>query len=278
LLAETRLRAERSIPAEQILFALTQSHREFYLDELSDRPSHRVVQPQNKGTAPPILFSLLSIERADRDAIVAILPCDHHYSDEDLFTDALESAFDAATACPRNVILLGASADCPEVEYGWIELGPPVHEPESELFHVRRFQEKPSIEIAQELLAAGAVWNTFVMVGHVRAFLDMLEATVPDLVVPFCQVPVWAGAEAHLDRSLYQQIHPVDFSRQVLSVAASRLRVLNAGQIGWNDLGDPARVLAVIEQTGCEPRWLQDWRQSRRKPAMAVPPPHWAVA
>lgn len=123
LLEQTRKRAELSIAFEQILFPLTKSHHAFYLQEPGIRPSQRIVQPANKGTAPPILYSLLSIEQHDKDAIVAILPCDHHYSDEQAFTVALDSAFDIAGQRTDSVVLLGAPPQGPEVEYGWIELG-----------------------------------------------------------------------------------------------------------------------------------------------------------
>lgn len=43
-------------------------------EEPGIRPSQRIVQPANKGTAPPILYSLLSIEQHAKEAIVAILP------------------------------------------------------------------------------------------------------------------------------------------------------------------------------------------------------------
>ena len=52
-----------------------------------------VVQPANKDTAPPILHSLLSIAQIDAQAFVAILPCDHHYSDEESFASALDADF-----------------------------------------------------------------------------------------------------------------------------------------------------------------------------------------
>ena len=58
LLEQTRKRAERSIPWEQILFPLTRSHRAFYLQEPGIRPSQRIVQPANKGTAASMTFSL----------------------------------------------------------------------------------------------------------------------------------------------------------------------------------------------------------------------------
>jgi hypothetical protein len=85
---KTRQRANRSISPEQILIPLTRNHQAFYLQETGILPAQRIIQPANKGTAPPILYSLLSIEQKDREAIVAILPSDHHYSDEPLFTVA----------------------------------------------------------------------------------------------------------------------------------------------------------------------------------------------
>jgi hypothetical protein len=68
LLGHTVRRAERSIPAAQTLFALTHAHRDFYSGELDNFRSQRIVQPANKGTPPPILFSALSIARMDENA------------------------------------------------------------------------------------------------------------------------------------------------------------------------------------------------------------------
>ncbi|HEV2200121.1 MAG TPA: sugar phosphate nucleotidyltransferase [Bryobacteraceae bacterium] len=172
LLQDARQRAERSICPDQILYSLTQAHRNYYLRDLGDRPSQRVVQPSNKGTAPAILYTLLHIAQIDPDAIVAILPCDHYYSREDVFTAVLESAFAIAERRPESIVLLGAQPKAPEVEYGWIELGAAVG-PHPGVFHVMGFQEKPPLPTAERLLSSGSLWNTFVMVGHVSAFLDL---------------------------------------------------------------------------------------------------------
>jgi hypothetical protein len=106
LLEEARQRAERSLRTDQILFALTRSHQKHYLRTLAERPSQRIVQPSNKGTAPAILCSLLSIARADSDAIVSILPSDHYYSREDAFTATLGQAFDIAEQRTDSIVLL----------------------------------------------------------------------------------------------------------------------------------------------------------------------------
>lgn len=266
LLEQTRKRTERSIPSERILVPLSRSHRAFYDQERGVRPSQRIVQPANRGTAPPILYSLLSIERNDPDALVAILPCDHHYSDEPGFTATLECAFDIAAERSASVVLVGASPQGPETEYGWIELGSPAGDA---AFHVQGFCEKPPVHIARRLIDRGSLWNTFVMVGHVRSFLEMVNGALNSLVDTFRKSKGWTGAEVHIPDSLYDGIDPVDFSRQVLSVQTHRLLALKLWHAGWSDLGHPERVIAILQAAGHEPWWMKEWRQPQRGVAVA---------
>jgi mannose-1-phosphate guanylyltransferase len=262
LLEQTWRRVEQAIPPEQTLFAVTRAHQDYYLRDLSNRPFQRIVQPCNKGTAPAILYSLLHIARMDREGIVAILPSDHSYSPEANFTATLESAFQIAEVQPQSVVLLGARPNAPEVEYGWIELGEAACSSNPNVLHVTRFQEKPSRQVAARLLRSGALWNTFVMVGHVRAFLDLAEEFLPHLLQVFGSEPVPPshGEDRIADR-LYDRIVPTDFSRQILSPGANRLVALPLGGVEWNDLGDPDRVLSTILASGADlPRWVQRWR------------------
>jgi hypothetical protein len=97
-------------PAETVLPSPRRMH-------FASHPSHRIVQPCNRGTAPAILYSLVHIARIDQNAIVAILPSDHYYSDESAFTEALESAFTMSAVRSQSAILLGAQPNFAEVEY-----------------------------------------------------------------------------------------------------------------------------------------------------------------
>jgi mannose-1-phosphate guanylyltransferase len=71
-----------------------------------------------------------------------------------------------------SVVLLGAEANQAETEYGWIEVGE-TNGGHSGLFRVEGFKEKPALTLAQALLRRNCLWNTFVMVGHVGAFMEM---------------------------------------------------------------------------------------------------------
>lgn len=261
LFQETRKRAERSICAGRILYSLTQTHREYYYHDLSNRRDQAVVQPCNKGTAPAIISALLHIHRLDRNAVVAILPSDHYYSREDVFTAALEQAFAVAEMRPDSIVLLGAPPKAAEVEYGWLDLGDSVRA-HPDVFRVNAFLEKPALWMAERLLLRGSLWNTFVMVGRISAFLDAGRESVPDLVQALAAwISPKVEGETQIPGWLYDRIATVDFSKQVLSPVVRRLVTLRLAEVDWNDLGDPGRVLATLsESTGNLPDWAARWR------------------
>ena len=263
LLERTLQRSERSIPREHLLVSLSLRQRQWYLREEGLLPSQRVVQPENRGTAPAILHSLFSLACLDAEALVAILPSDHYYSDEQSFASALESAFETAALQKNSVVLLGARPDYPEVEYGWIEPGFSVGPIGGELFRVRSFYEKPAVDLARSLLDRGSLWNTFVMVGHVRAYLQIVRAVLPDLFQMLASAPMWAGKEMHIEGSLYERIPSASFSGRVLSSNPERLMVLRMNDVGWTDLGDPGRAYMAARKNGYEPRWVKDWGKAK---------------
>jgi mannose-1-phosphate guanylyltransferase len=157
LLEQTRRRAELTVPPAQVMFALTRSHEDFYDSLLADvRAQQLVVQPKNVGTAAAILYSLLRLSHLDPESMVVILPSDHYISDDETFMTYVESAFELVQLREDLVVLLGIKPERAETEYGWIE---PVSShlagnPDG-LSWVRRFWEKPTWEVAHNLMHQG---------------------------------------------------------------------------------------------------------------------------
>jgi hypothetical protein len=87
------------------------------------------------------------------------------------------------------------------------------------------------------------------MVGHINAFLAIIQSAVPDLFRKFAEARVWRRNGVAIEDSLYENMSPVDFSRQVLAVEAKRLLVLRMSDVGWSDLCKPAGLLSVLHQT-----------------------------
>lgn len=259
LLAHTQQRISGIIDPDRVLFVLTKKHERFYQKELAYVPAiQKIVQPHNQGTLPAILWSLLYLFRGDEGALVAFFPSDHYFANEDAFIATVEDAFNYVGQERGAVILLGAGAERPETGYGWIEPGSPAaSELPGSFVPVRRFWEKPSLEIAGELLKQGCLWNTFVMVGSVGAFLGMIRQTAPVLFKTFKAVLLGSEFESEEQKmhSVYAGLDPTDFSRKVLALSTDSLLVANCGEVGWSDLGEPRRFIAALTRNGVENPW-----------------------
>ena len=225
LLSQTRRRIEKYIPAGRTMFVLTRSHEPFYREELVGVPSTRmVVQPCNRGTLPATLWTLMRLSRLDPQAVVAFFPSDHYYSKEASFMAGVMMACEAAEAGSPFIILLTVPAVRAETGFGWIETEEALSGVGVTLLsRVRTFLEKPSPSHAADLLKRGCVWNTFVMVGRVQAFLETIASAAPGLHSLFASVE--PGGEEEAIEALYQTIGTVDFSMKVLSSSADRLAV-----------------------------------------------------
>jgi mannose-1-phosphate guanylyltransferase len=252
LLTQTRLRLSRAIAKERTLFSVVREHERFYARDLADvSPSRMAVQPSNKGTTIAIISSLhrlLEITPPDEDPIVGFFPTDHYYANEERFVAAVRLAFEVCQRRPESLLLLGAEAQSPEVEYGWIEPTASLTFVANSLFRVNRFWEKPSLHVAQMLLARSCLWNTFVLIGRAKMFLDMLTFAAPGLLAAFETLGRHDGAKTLDD--VYATIPSGDFSHEVLSVCTEWLSVLRLGNVGWSDLGTPERVASVTRGMG----------------------------
>lgn len=251
LLDQTQRRVIGLLGPMRTLTVVTRTHETFYEDQLKGWPRDLLlVQPDNKGTAPAILLSLLKISQLSPEAVLAFFPSDHYFNDEERFMSQVEVAFELIEAQTSGITLLGISPTKSEVQYGWIE---PVissrQQCEQILLPVRRFWEKPSRVIAERLMRGGALWNSFVMVGHVKAFLEIIFSTLPELFCAFSatQKVLGSSAEEQVLRKLYDQIVSTNFSREVLARRPTDLSVFKLNHVGWTDLGEPRRVVATIK-------------------------------
>jgi mannose-1-phosphate guanylyltransferase len=253
----TRQRAQALIPATKTVVAVVESHERYYRRLLSDLPAaHVIVQPENRGTAPAILYGLLRLASLGATGPIAVLPSDHHVSDPDRFMAHVEAAFRAVVARPDLVVLLGVKARSLELEYGWIEPDEPIPGRWSETFYrVRRFWEKPRLALGAELLARGCFWNSFVMVAQPIVLATLIRRELPSLVERFLTLRTRLAQPGVSDRvrQLYTRMATADFSRQILASRPPNLAVLPVTGVEWSDLNHPERASRALAQTGLEP-------------------------
>jgi mannose-1-phosphate guanylyltransferase len=254
LLGQTRERLRPVFRRDRELFVVARAHEQFYREDLSDVDDSRIlVQPRNRGTGVAVTLALLRILQHDEDSVVAFFPCDHHYSDDKAFALTVQAATVYARQYPESIILLGAEARYPEVEYGWIEPGQSMlGAPGVSLSRVNQFWEKPSLPEASALLVRGCLWNTLVIVGRAEALFQLVYTQIPDVVGCIAKALVCN----HPDFG-YEGVRAVDFSHDVLAHQPHRLLVVHDQTSGWADLGNPTRVIDMLARNGIKPPWTR---------------------
>jgi mannose-1-phosphate guanylyltransferase len=262
LLDQTQHRVWRLVRPKQTLLVVTKKHERFFADQVArGRSSRLLIQPCNQGTAPAILYSLMRLRELDPRAVVGIFPSDHHFADNDDFIAHVDSAFEVTESRSDLVVLLGIAPIGPEVEYGWIEPGAALATcPSGMICQVNRFWEKPSLTLASALMERGCLWNSFVMVGRVDAFLSLIRCALPSLLQSFEAISPTvtpAAPEAAL-LDVYTSMTSINFSEEVLAANPSGLAVLCGGNLGWSDLGETRRVLSLLGGTGVEMECVMD--------------------
>jgi len=260
LLERTFERVERLIDPERVFTITTQTHLTFpeAKAQLDARfPGTVIVQPDNKETAPGVLLPLLHIEARFGDSAVALFPSDHHIEGEGLFMGYVDLALRIVDRYPSRVVLLGATPDAPESEYGYLVPGPSArHTKLPGLRRVAAFIEKPNRDRAGELIAHGALWNTMVMTFRVRHLLAQAERILPDVSRAFARIRGAIGTpreDAVVD-AVYSELPAINFSRTLLQALpaqrSSSLLVLPMRGVSWSDCGSEQRITTLLERTG----------------------------
>jgi mannose-1-phosphate guanylyltransferase len=247
LLHEAMGRALTLVPRERLAVIVAAQHDRWWRQALRSHPARNtIVQPRNRGTANGILLPLLAILRRDPLARIAFLPSDHFVRDETTLSATLKSAVAHLRGRSGEIVLLGISPDEADPELGYIVPG---GHSSGGAAPVGRFVEKPDAPVAQSLIAAGAVWNSFIFVADGNLLLSLFRRRFPEIVDDMETALARdgdVGGEALA--ALYTRLRDVDFSRHVLQGAEQTLRVLAVPPCGWSDLGTPRRVAATINR------------------------------
>ena len=253
MLEHTLARVERLIPRQRILVVVSQHHQAEVTQHLAHWPAENVIyQPANRDTAPGILLPLTHISQRDPFATVTVFPSDHFVLKEAPFLAAVERAVAEVQHFPRQLILLGALPDQAEGDYGWIEPARPESSRDSR--SVLRFVEKPSRAEAGELMARGALWNTFVFAARAPTLWAMVRQTAPDLADAFARIGhilrLRSVDALCFTEHAYARMRAVNFSSGVCEPLVSWLRVLPLPDVGWSDWGTAERIVAALHHVG----------------------------
>jgi mannose-1-phosphate guanylyltransferase len=253
MLQQTMSRAARVTPEDRTVVVVANHQSALAFEQLMPFPACRLVrQPRNVGTLAGLLLPLAHVLHADPRAPVIVYPADHHFRRIAPFVEAVRGALDAVRHAPAHVVLVGASADRPATDLGWIMPGHALAHGEG-LRAVECFVEKPPASAAARLYETGALWNTLVIAMDGAAFWEDALRSWPALAPPFRRylASIGTAREADVRQETYDELPTLDLSRDFLA-KRSGLGVVELTNAGWSDCGTPERLFETLKHCGTD--------------------------
>ena len=246
MLQATVARVEQVVPRERIVVVVGPTHIALAREQLEAFDGITLlIQPASLGTAVAILYGIAWIRAHDHTGDVLVFPSDHYVADDHGFLNAARAATSASRKLDR-IVLVGTAPDAPDPDYGWIVPGAAIA---PGLRAVGRFVEKPDRELAACLQRDGGLWNTFVFAAPIAPLDHLARAHLPVHAERFA---AWASGGGSI-RDAFDGLASADFSRELLQ-QTTELAVVAMSDVGWNDWGTPARVLASLRGKPIETR------------------------
>ena len=148
-------------------------------------PQAIILEPCARGTAPALTLAALYAlaQNQSKDALLLVLPADHHIADPESFRLAVGAA--AALAAQGRLLTFGITPTAPETGYGYIERGDALPEktPGGAAFSLKRFVEKPDLAAAESMLARGGYyWNSGMFLLSAESWCAELEKYNPAML------------------------------------------------------------------------------------------------
>lgn len=186
-----------------------------------------VVEPERRDTFPAIILAsaYLSYEKKLSDnEVVLVLPVDP-YAEADYFTTLLKME-QLVLDDVAKIALMGIKPSHASDKFGHIIT--------KDGLLVERFQEKPAVKMAEQLMSQGALWNGGVFAFRLGYLMDVLDNHI----------------SAYTFEDVYNQygiLPKISFDYEIVEKESSMAVVEYSGI--WSDLGTWSSLTEVMEDT-----------------------------
>jgi mannose-1-phosphate guanylyltransferase/mannose-6-phosphate isomerase len=201
-----------------------------------------VLEPIKRDSAPAIALAAVL---AEPDDLLLVCPSDHHIADVAAFHDRIELARPEAEA--GRIVTFGIEPDHAATGYGYIAAG------EGDgVRPVARFVEKPPVERAEEMIAAGGhYWNAGIFLASAATWRAELERHAPAILEAAkaaIAASVIDGPIVRVDEAAFRQSPAKSIDYAVME-QSDRVAVVPVS-MGWSDIGSWKALLDAAGKDG----------------------------
>ncbi len=212
-----------------------------------------LLEPMGRNTAAAIALATLVIDRP-ADEVMIVLPADQTVAQPDRFREVLRTAAErlatGAFDLEDPLVTLGIHVDRPATEYGYLipDLDRGADVGGLMAYPLSRFEEKPKVERAQELMGlSGVAWNAGTFLWRRRT----IEAALGRYTGLLQSLGPMLGSSTTLANAYEAIQRPVSIDFAVMEGAAqSGQVVMGSMSVGWSDLGSWSALLDAIGAHG----------------------------
>jgi Mannose-1-phosphate guanylyltransferase len=245
LLAQTLARVKAIVPAKNtfVITSAVQAKEVARVCRGLIPAANVVAEPVGRDTAAAVGLAAALVGARDPRAVFAILPADHVIHDTKAYQADLKAAFAAAGAADV-MVTIGIPPTEPATGFGYIQRGGEwgrvgAGKAAKIVYDVKRFVEKPKLEIAQSYLKSGDyVWNGGMFIWSVPVVEAAFAAHAPELDAGLSKIRAALRKKRPLAATL-KKVYPTlkKISVDYALLEKSTNVVMVPASFDWDDVG-----------------------------------------
>jgi len=197
-----------------------------------------LIEPMPRGTASVVGLAATVLQKLNPKAVMAVLTADHFIQNVSYFQKLLQAS--AQVARKHWLVTLGITPTFPSTAYGYVQRGSILELIDGQaVYTVQRFKEKPTLNVAQKMLAdEDHDWNSGMFIWETADILAEFDRQMPNLADALKEIgTVWGtDRQAKIVADLWPKIKSQTIDYGIME-HASAVAVLPAAGLGWNDVG-----------------------------------------
>ncbi|MBA3661984.1 MAG: mannose-1-phosphate guanylyltransferase/mannose-6-phosphate isomerase [Gammaproteobacteria bacterium] len=239
---------ERACSLPDVTEIITITNKDYYLKSMPEyakficaehlRPKQSfLLEPFGKNTASASALALLKVlETYGEEAILIVLPADHLIVDIQAFQTVCHQAIFSAQS--GYLVTIGIKPSHAETGFGYIECGRDLDD--QKVFSVKRFVEKPNLEIAKQFFAGQQhLWNSGIFCFQVKTLMKEFQQLAPTILEK--AIECWHHVKRgdnntfQFDPVQFEKLEDISLDYAVLE--KSKKIVVVPGAFDWQDIG-----------------------------------------
>ena len=232
LLEQTLNRAKKICSPKNIFIVSNSDYQDETLKLIGSKipTSNFIFEPIKKNTAMAIIFAINHIKKIDPQATITTMPSDHYIKQVLKFKKTINKSVMLANKY-HQIVTIGVKPTFANPSLGYI-LPQQKNQPFSK---VSLFMEKPSQEIAQNLVKKGALWNSSIHTFTIPDILTEFQKIQPEYI-EFLKSFETSKDNLKTTHGIYKKAP--NFSLDKLLAEKSQNILVISSNFEWNNVGE----------------------------------------